>query len=143
MANIKMNAAWTGGFKGEGKITGEGWDVGIGVPTELGGSGAGADPKTLFAASTLACFTATLRAITEGKKVPVDTLSVTTNAQAGDDDFTIRHTARISLATGSSEDDTAAAKAAIEKADEICAVGNIARKAGVIITVDADVSVAN
>ncbi|ANT62972.1 hypothetical protein AYJ57_21080 (plasmid) [Salipiger sp. CCB-MM3] len=142
MADIKMTSTWTGGFKGEGKITGEGWDVGIGIPTELGGSGAGADPKSLFTASTLACFTATLRAITEGKKVPVETISVDTDAQAGDDDFAIRHVARVTLTAGSSDADTAAAEAAIERADAICAVGNIARKAGVTIAVEADVRVA-
>lgn len=69
MAEMKMTSTWEGGFKGEGKITGEGWSVGIGIPADLGGSGAGADPKSLFTAATQACFTATLRAITENKKV--------------------------------------------------------------------------
>ena len=143
MTDIKMQSTWTGGFKGQGKIAGDGWGIGIGIPTKLGGSGAGADPKSLFTASTLACFTATLRAITEGKKVPVETISVDTEAEAGDDNFTIRHVAHITLVVGSTEADTTAAKAAIERADKICAVGNIARKAGVTINVDADVRIAD
>ncbi len=65
MADIKMTSNWTGGFTGQGEIQGEGWSTVIGIPTELGGSGAGANPKELFTAATLACFTATLRAISE------------------------------------------------------------------------------
>ncbi|MCS0505192.1 OsmC family protein [Ancylobacter mangrovi] len=142
MADIKMTSSWEGGFEGEGRITGEGWSVGIGIPADLGGSGAGASPKELFTAATLACFTATLRAITDKKKVPVEKLSVETSAQATDDIFAIRHIARVILTTWATDADAAAAKAAIETADKVCIVGNLAKKAGVTIDVKAEVSVA-
>lgn len=140
--SISMTTAWTGGFKGTGAIEGEGFSLPTGIPTSLGGSGNGAAPKELFTAATAACFTATLRAISEGKKVPVDTLSVDTAAEAGDDSFTITHTAHVELAHGSSEADIETAKRAIESADNICAVGNLAKKAGVVIDVVADVTTA-
>ncbi len=142
MADIKMISTWNGGMKGEGLITGEGWDVGIGIPAEFGGSGAGADPKSLFTASTLACFTATLRAITENKKVPVQSLSVEAAATATDDLFAIRHTAKIVMEAGASEKDREAAEKAIATADKICVVGNLARKAGVTIEVSPEITVA-
>ncbi|MCA0922865.1 OsmC family protein [Pseudooceanicola nanhaiensis] len=140
MADIKMTATWDGGFKGTGRITGEGWDVGIGIPAEFGGSGAGADPKSLFTSATLACFTATLRAITANKKVPVDSLSVETDATATDDAFAIRHTAKLVLSAGASEADRAAAEGAIATADKVCVVGNLAKKAGVTIQVTPEIT---
>ncbi len=141
MADIKMTSAWQGGFKGNGTITGEGWQVGIGIPTDLGGSGAGANPKELFTAATAACFTATLRAITEGKKVPVESLSVDTEAVAGDDAFAIRHVARLVLVAGATGADRAAAEDAVARADKVCVVGNLAKKAGVTIEVAAELNV--
>jgi len=142
MADIKMTAGWTGDFKGEGRITGDGWEVGIGIPADLGGSGAGANPKELFTASTLACFTATLRAITANKKVPVETLSVETSATSGDNALAIRHVARLVLSSGSGEADQAAAEDAVHRADKICLIGNLAKKAGVSIEVTSDITVA-
>ncbi|MBT9386860.1 OsmC family protein [Pseudooceanicola sp. CBS1P-1] len=141
MADIKMTAAWEGGMKGEGKITGEGWDVGIGIPAEFGGSGAGADPKSLFTSATLACFTATLRAITANKKVPVEALSVETSAHAANDDFSIRHIAKLVLAGDATDADRAAAENAIATADKICVVGNLAKKAGVTIEVTPEITI--
>lgn len=140
MADIKMTATWVGGFKGEGKIAGEGWDVGIGIPAELGGSGAGADTKSLFTSATLACFTATLRAITANKKVPVESLSVETEATATDDDFAIRHTAKLVLSAEATDADRAAAENAIATADKVCVVGNLAKKAGVTIDVTPEIT---
>ncbi|MEG6507692.1 OsmC family protein [Methyloligella sp. 2.7D] len=140
--NIKLNSAWDGGFKGKGQIAGEKFEVEIGIPADLGGSGAGANPKELFTSATAACFLATLRAITENKKVPVETLSVTTEAVADDKSFSIRHTAHVTLKAGSSEADQMAGEAAIASADKVCVVGNLARKADVDIEVVPAVAIA-
>ncbi|WP_176084753.1 OsmC family protein [Martelella sp. HB161492] len=142
MAEMKLTAAWQGDFKGQGKISGDGWDVTIGIPADLGGSGAGADPKQLYTASTLACFTATLRAITANKKIPVETLAVETSAVATDEAFSIEHTALLQLKQAASDADIKAAQRAVETADKICAVGNLARKAGVSIHAKANISIA-
>ncbi|MER5173261.1 MULTISPECIES: OsmC family protein [Thioclava] len=142
MSDIKMTSSWTGGFKGEGKIEGEGWNVGIGIPTDLGGSGAGADPKSLFTASTLACFTATLRAITENKKVPVKSIDVETFAVATDKEFSIHHRAKLVMEANATAEDFSAAEAAVATADKVCVVGNLAKKAGVIIEVTPEITAA-
>ena len=142
MSDIKMTSTWTGDFKGQGKIEGEGWSVEIGIPADLGGSGVGANPKELFTSATLACFTATLRAITANKKVPVETLSVDTSAKAENDVFEIKHVAHVVLVKGSSEADKLAAEKAIQTADKVCVVGNLAKKAGVTIDVVSDIRIA-
>lgn len=142
MADIRMSATWQGGFTGRGHIAGENFNVDIGIPTALGGSGAGANPKELFTSATLACFTATLRAITQNKKVPVEQLSVETSAEAADEAFAIHHVAHLVLTAGSNAEDVAAAQAAIQSADKVCTIGNLAKKAGVAISVAADVRVA-
>jgi len=141
-ANIKLSASWEGGFTGKGRIEGDGFGVEIGIPADLGGSGAGANPKELFTSATTACFIATLRAITEKSKVPVASLAVTTDAVADDKAFSIRHTAHVTLAAGSTAEHEAAAVSAVRSADKFCIVGNLAKKAGVTIEVVPEVSIA-
>lgn len=137
-ATINLETTWDGGFTGQGLIKGDGFEIATAIPTALGGSGAGADPKQLYVAAATACFTATLRAITEKKKVPVDAIAVSTHAVAGDENFTIAHTVALTMAPDAGDAGAAAAHDAVETADRICAVGNLARKAGVEITATVD-----
>lgn len=133
-AKIHLETTWEGGFKGQGLIRGDGFEITTAIPAALGGSGVGADPKQLYVAAATACFTATLRAITESKKVPVETIAVTTHAIAGEKAFSIVHTVRMTLSADAGEAGAAAAQAAADTADKICVVGNLARAAGVEIT---------
>lgn len=142
MSDIKMTATWDGGFKGEGKITGEGWEAPFSIPADLGGSGTGTDPKSLLTSAALACFTATLRAITVNKKVPVESIAVETEGTATSDDFAIRHTAKLILSAGATEADRTAAEAAIAAADKVCVVGNLVKKAGVTIDITPQITMA-
>lgn len=133
-AKIDLETTWEGGFKGQGLIKGDGFEIATAIPTALGASGVGADPKQLYVAAATACFTATLRAITEGKKVPVEAISVTTNAVAGEKDFSIVHTVKMTLSADAGDAGAQAAHEAADRADKICAVGNLVRAAGVEIT---------
>ncbi|MER5173601.1 OsmC family protein [Thioclava kandeliae] len=141
MSDITLSATWQGGFDGEGKITGKNLEAGIGIPTEYGGSGAGTDPKTLFTSSTQACFTLTLRAITAKQNIPVQTLAVDTQAKASGEEFAIHHTAKLVLSANATEDDRSAAEAAIARADKVCMIGNLAKKAGVTIDATPEITV--
>ncbi|WP_115718011.1 OsmC family protein [Gallaecimonas mangrovi] len=135
--NLELN--WAGGMKGTGHIKGDDFSADVAIPAALGGKGTGTNPKELFVASTAACFLATLAAISEGKKLPVESLSVDTVGDEGKDTFTIRHTAHVTLQNGSDADAVAKAIEIVAAADKMCAVGNIARKAGVEIEATADI----
>jgi len=129
--NIRLESNWTGGKRGTGTIKSENLDAKISIPAIYGGLGTESNPKELFVASTAACFIATLTAIIEGKKLSIESLSVQTEANASDDDFSIVHHAKITLPAGAPHEDINRAELLIKSADEICTVGNLARKAGV------------
>lgn len=139
--NIKLNSVWSDGKAGTGNIRSEGLDATVSIPAEYGGAGSDSNPKELFVASTVACFISTLTAMIAGKKLEIVSLSVDTQAKADDDDFSIVHVAHVKLPAGAPESDVEKAEGLISKADEICIVGNLARKAGVKIKAGADVSV--
>ena len=133
--NINLTSTWNGGFRGNGKVRGDCFDVPIAVPTSFGGSGEGANPKELFTSATAACFLTTLRAITENKKLPVDSLAVTTEADTDENHFSIKHTVDLRLGNDATDDDVRAAEKMIQSADDMCIVGNLAKKAGVSIDI--------
>lgn len=133
-AKIDLETTWEGGFKGQGLIKGDGFEIATAIPAALGGSGVGADPKQLYVAAATACFTATLRAITENKKIPVEAIAVTTNAIAGEKDFSIVYTVKMTLSEDAGDVGAQAAHEAADRADKICAVGNLVRAAGVEVS---------
>ncbi|KAB2678461.1 osmotically inducible protein OsmC [Brucella tritici] len=132
---MTLGSIWTGDIKGNGRIEGDGFSIEIGIPAVYGGSGAGADPKQLFVSSTLACFIASLRAITDNKKIPVEHLEVVTEATTDDKDFSIKHTANVTLSPGSTDMDVIAAEAAVQSAEKVCLIGNLAKKAGIPVDI--------
>lgn len=134
--NFSILTRWDGSFRGKGKIEGENFDVDIAAPISNGGSGDGASPKELYASSAAACFTATLRSITENKKLPVASIAVRTNVETEGDQFSIRHAVDLQLNENAADKDIEAARRMIESADKMCLMGNLARKAGGTIDVD-------
>jgi len=130
---IDLALSWNNGFKGNGLIKGQNFEVSIGIPAVYGGSGEGANPKELLTSSAASCFIATLTAILENNKVPVGNLAVSTHAVEVDSAFSIGHTVQLALATKISDDEVAALEALVARADKVCAVGNILRKSGVEI----------
>ncbi len=137
--STNLELTWSGGMKGSGNIKGEDFNADIAIPSALGGQGSGSNPKELYVASTASCFLATLAAISEGKKLPVESLSVQTNAVESKEEFTITHQAYVTLTSGAPEAEYERAKEIVASADKICAVGNLARKAGVNVSVVANV----
>lgn len=69
-------------------------------------------------------------------------MSVDTSAKAENDVFEIKHVAHVVLVKGSCETDKLAAEQAIQTADKVCVVGNLAKKAGVTIDVVPDIRIA-
>ena len=140
--SIKLNLSWEGGMKGSGLIQSEGLSTKISIPAVYGGLGEYSNPKELYVASTAACFLSTLSAISDNKKLPLQSLSVETNADETNDEFVIHHVAKMVLNAQATEADIAKAKEYVATADKICVVGNLARKAGVNVTAGDDISLA-
>ncbi|WP_144529284.1 OsmC family protein [Peribacillus simplex] len=66
-------------------------DTKIAIPTSLGGSGNGANPKEVLVASVTTCYAATLTFVLESRKLPVAELTVNSEASISDNEFKIIH----------------------------------------------------
>ena len=137
---INVNAVWSGGITGNGTLKAEYLDTKIAIPTSLGGSGNGANPKEVLVASVTACYTAKLTFVLESKKLPVAELIVNSEAAISDNEFTIIHYPEVVLSTDASEEQVQSAQRATEEAEKECEVGNILKKADVEIKVLGKVS---
>lgn len=142
MADLKtnVNVVWDGGTKGNGTLKAEFLDTQISIPEALGGSGNGADPKELLVSSAATCYIATLTFILENRKLPVVELTMNSNVTIADKEFIITHFPQIVLSADATESQILSAQRAIEGADRACEIGNLLKKAGVIIEAQGNVS---
>ena len=83
---------------------------------------------------------ATLTFMLETRKLPVVELTVNSEANISDEGFTITHHPQIVLSADATEDQVQSANRAIEGADRGCEVGNLLKKAGVVIEAEGKVS---
>ncbi|MCG7334601.1 OsmC family protein [Sporosarcina sp. ACRSM] len=142
MAELKtnLNIVWNGGKTGKGTLTADYLETDVAIPTALGGSGNGTDPKELLVSSATTCYIATLTYMLETRKLPVVELTINTAASVSNTGFNIAHAPQIVLAADATEDHVQSAERAIEGADKSCEVGNLLKKAGVVIEVQGKVS---
>ncbi|MFD0051265.1 OsmC family protein [Actinomycetes bacterium NPDC127524] len=137
---INVNALWDGGVTGYGTLKAEYLNTKIAIPTSLGGSGNGANPKEVLVASVTTCYTATLTFVLESRNLPVAELTVNSKASITDNEFKITHYPNIVLSAEATEEQILSAQRATEAADKGCDVGNILKKADVKIEVQAKVT---
>jgi lipoyl-dependent peroxiredoxin len=137
---INVNAVWDGGVKGNGTLKAEYLDTNIAIPTSLGGSGNGANPKEILVSSVTTCYTATLTFVLESRNLPVAELTVNSEANISDNEFKIIHYPHIVLSKDATEDQIQSAQRATEAADKGCEVGNLLKKADVKIEIQGKVS---
>jgi peroxiredoxin-like protein len=138
VADLKTNlkTVWYGNTKGNGKIQTNNLETNIAIPEALGGSGEGAEPKGLLVSSAVACYTMTLVAILEARKLPVARLTMDSEASnSKEEGFKIIHYPHIILSANATEDQIQLANRAIMAADKGCAVGNMLKKADVQIEI--------
>jgi lipoyl-dependent peroxiredoxin len=142
MANLNVNvqATWSGGTKGNGNLNSEFLETKISIPTVLGGSGEGAHPKEIFAASVSSCYTTTLAFLLESRKITVTELNVTTEAKISDNDYIFIHYPHIVLPANATDEEIQAAHKTAAAADKACDVGNILKKAGGTIELEITVT---
>ncbi len=142
MAELKtnVNAVWNGGTTGNGILKAAYLDTKIAIPTDLKGSGNGTDPKELLVSSATTCYIATLTSILENRKLPIIKHIVNSEATISDNVFTITHNPQIVLSNEATKAQIQSAERAIVGADRACEVGNLLKKAGVIIETKGNVS---
>lgn len=134
MAHLKT--VWNGSTKGNGTITGDKMDTPIAIPTVSGGSGDGANPTDLLAASAASCYAMTLIALTAARNLPVISLTMTTDAaNSRDKGIKIIHYPEVSLPESAIEEEIKFVERAFNTADMGCHIGNLLKRA------DADIKV--
>jgi lipoyl-dependent peroxiredoxin len=144
MAGLKVNlkTVWNGNTKGNGRIQANYLETKIAIPEFLGGSGEGAEPKELLVTSAAACYTMTLVAMLETRKLPVAGLTMDSEAtNSKEEGFKILHYPHIILSADATEEQIQSAYRAISAADKGCAVGNMLKKADTQLDIVGKVSV--
>jgi len=139
----KLKTTWNGNMKGNGTIKSDRLDTPIAIPNSLGGTGDGTDPKSLLIASAAACYSMTLVAILQNRKLPVSELTMESEvADFKETGFSIDHRLQVNLAPDATDEQIDAVKSAFQAADKACTIGNLLKKAGAQIQIDGSVSVA-
>ncbi|RZB17259.1 organic hydroperoxide resistance protein [Streptomyces sp. F001] len=101
-------------------------DLQLGIPTEMGGNGQGANPEQLFAAGYAACFASALGLVGRQAKVDVSDAAVTGEVSIGKqgEGFGLAVTLRVELPAG--VDETTGRKL-VEQAHQVCPYSNATR----------------
>lgn len=123
-----VNIVWQGGATGNGMLKADYLHTKVAIPTSLGGSGHGADPKELLVSSAATCFIATLTYMLESRKLPVVEHTINSKVMISKDGFNIIHFPQIILSADATEAQIQSAQRAIDGADKGCEVGNLLKK---------------
>lgn len=126
-----MQAEWQGGRLSTGTIQGKGLEARISVPAELDGPGQGTNPEELLISSAMTCYTITLAAILDKRKIPFQSLTVHSEGrltvEAGNLGFReIIHRPIIRL-LAQSEEITQNANHAAHRAEQVCMISKAMR----------------
>lgn len=139
----KLKTTWAGNMKGNGTVKSGPLDTPIAIPTDGGGTGEGADPKTLLIASAAACYSMTLVAILQNRKLPVSGLTMESEVvDFKETGFSLDHHVQVNLAPDATDEQIDSVKSAFQTADKACMISNVLKRAGAQIQIDGSVSVA-
>lgn len=138
-----LKTTWAGGAKGEGCITSDTLDVTLALPTQYGGTGAGANPKELLTGAAAGCFMMTLATMLEGRRLPVAEMALASTVDELEGGvLNIGHVLTLVLAAGATAEQVGKAEALIPVAEERCPVEQLLKSAGVQFSTTGTVSVA-
>ena len=135
MTTLQMN--WNGLTKGSGTIKADKMQLPVAIPEHFGGTGEGANPKELLAASAASCYLMTLAAMLQGHKIPASGIDMTTEL-TGDkpSNMHILHKVQVKLQKDTRPDLQQSAQELIHNADKSCMIGNLIKQSGVQITIE-------
>ena len=135
MAHLKT--VWNGSTKSSGTITADKMDTQIAIPTVSGGSGDGANPTELLAASAASCYAMTLIALTAARNLPISSLSMTTDAETSKDQgLKIIHYPEVNMPESATEEEIKFVERAFNTADMGCHIGNLLKRADAEIKIE-------
>ncbi|EGL2796187.1 osmotically inducible protein OsmC [Salmonella enterica] len=139
MTTLQMK--WNGLTKGSGTIEAGKMNVAVAIPEHFGGTGEGANPKELLAASAASCYLMTLAAMLQGHKIPATGITMSTEL-TGDkpSNMHIVHTVQVLLKDDAQPEDQQGAQDLIHNADRSCMIGNLLKETGVKITIEGNVN---
>ena len=122
----QAHATSTGGRDGTAKSSDGLLDVKLSVPKEMGGGGGGVNPEQLFAAGYSACFIGAMKFVAGMQKIalPADT---SINATVGIGPIPAGFGIEVQLDIHIPGMESAAAKALVEKAHQVCPYSNATR----------------
>ncbi len=78
------NLSWSGGRSSSGLVETSGQSLQFSVPDSMGGLGAGTNPEELLSSAVGACYTSTLAAILESRRLPTASIEVQVNTLVSD-----------------------------------------------------------
>lgn len=137
-----LKTVWNGNAKGYGSITANNLEIKIALSEASGGSGEGVGPKELLVSTTAACFMMTLVRHLETTNLPVDQLTMNSEATISKEEgFKIIHYPHIILSANATEEQIQITNKAIESAEEESGIGKMLKKADVQIDIAGKVSV--
>ena len=139
MAHLKT--IWNGNTKGTGTITADKMDTQIAIPTVSGGSGDGANPTDLLAASAASCYAMTLIALTAARSLPVLSLSMATDAvNSKKQGLKIVHYPEVNMPKSATEEEIKFMERAFNIADMGCHIGNLLKRADAEIKIEGKIT---
>ena len=139
MAHLKT--IWNGNTKGTGTITADKMDTQIAIPTVSGGSGDGANPTDLLAASAASCYAMTLIALTAARSLPVLSLSMATDAvNSKKQGLKIVHYPEVNMPKSATEEEIKFVERAFNTADMGCHIGNLLKRADADIKIEGKIT---
>lgn len=146
MADSKTNLkiVWDGDTKGNGSLNARNLETKIAISESSGGSGEGTGPKELLVSSAASCYTMTLVAILDSRKLPVVGLMMDSEATLSKEEgLKIIHYPHITLSAEATEEQIQTANRAFMLADKGCAIGNMLKKADAQIHIKGKLTVQN
>lgn len=76
--------SWSGGRSSSGVVETGGQSLQLSVPASMGGLGAGTSPEELISSAVGSCYTSTLAAILESRRLPAASIEVQVNTLVSD-----------------------------------------------------------
>lgn len=76
--------SWSGGRSSSGLVEAGGQSLQVSVPASMGGLGAGTNPEELLSSAVGSCYTSTLAAILESRRLPATSIEVQVNTLVSD-----------------------------------------------------------
>lgn len=142
-----LEAVWNGGRNSTGTIEAGQLQTKISIPKEMGGPGIGTNPDEMLLGAAATCYLITLAAMMERAELPVEQLTLTSeaNVDVTDNVFTyesITHRPAVTLKQGSTESDVKKALHLSHKAESSCMISR-AVAGNVQIKTEPDVLVAS